>query len=288
MTGPDRQPLKGLGVVVTGAGSGIGAATASLLASKGAALILVDRDADRLRTRAAAIASTGGRVSTIRCDVSRADDVARLCAESVERPGGIGAVIHCAGIVHPGALEATTPDWIARQVEVNLLGTIYVTRAFLPHFRARGGGHVIMLGSLGGIAPMPRETIYSATKFAVRGFGLALALELRGSPIRISVVCPDSVTTPQLRQEAEEGGSPVAFTARLLTPERIAETIAGALARPRREILVPRFRGSLIRLLNLVPDVYARAIPALERMGRRGRTRYLADMARDAERPIPR
>ena len=271
-----ETPLPGLGIVVTGAASGIGEATARLLAREGAAVVLVDRDRDRLGAVARELAESGAGVSCIVADLSDPLEAERLCAEATERPGGIGVLVHCAGIVHPGPLEQTEPEWIARQVAVNLLGSIYVTRAFLPHFRARGAGHVIMMGSLGGIAPMPNETIYCATKFGVRGFGLSLALELRHTPIHVTVVCPDSVLTPQLREEAVGGGSPVAFTSDLLTAHEVARAIRSAILRPRREVLVPAFRGALIRALNLVPGVYAASVPALERRGLRGRARYLA------------
>jgi short-subunit dehydrogenase len=166
-------------------------------------------------------------------------------------------------------------------VEVNLLGTIYVARTFLPHFRARGRGHLIMMASMGAIAPMPNETIYCATKFGVRGFGLALALELHDTPIRVTVMCPDSVRTPQLRREALENGSPLAFASRLLTAETVARAIRDAILQPRREVLVPAFRGVLIRLLNLFPSGLSAALPVLDRIGRRRRARYVAELGRE-------
>jgi short-subunit dehydrogenase len=164
---------------------------------------------------------------------------------------------------------------------VNLLGTIYIARVFLPHFRSRGHGHLIMMASMGAIAPMPNEAIYCATKFGVRGFGLALALELRDTPIHVTVMCPDSVRTPQLRRQALEDGSSLAFASRLLTADAVARAIRRAMLHPRREVLVPAFRGVLIRLLNLFPAGLSAALPVLDRLGRRRRARYVAQLGRE-------
>jgi short-subunit dehydrogenase len=275
--------LAGRTAVITGAASGIGRATARLLAADGVHLVLADVDEEGLRGLARELAGRAGTVSCIVADVSRAEAVERLLEGATAGGAAVDVVVHCAGVVYPGPLEHTTAAAAARQVEVNLLGTIHVARTFLPHFRACGQGHLIMMASMGAIAPMPNETVYCATKFGVRGFGLALALELRDTPIHVTVMCPDSVRTPQLRREALENGSPLAFASRLLTAETVARAIRRAVLHPRSEVLVPRVRGILIRLLNLFPSGLSAALPLLERSGRRRRARYVARLAREQE-----
>jgi short-subunit dehydrogenase len=281
MAGSVTAPLAGLTVVITGAASGIGKATARLLAQDGVHLILADVDEERLGRFVYELAGTGAPVTGIVTDVRRADAVARLLQRAIAGGGAVDVVVHCAGVVDPGPLESTSIESAARQVEVNLLGTIYIARVFLPHFRSRGRGHLIMMASMGAIAPMPNETIYCATKFGIRGFGLALSLELRDTRIQVTVMCPDSVRTPQLRREALENGSSLAFTSRLLTADEVAGAIRGAILRPRNEVLVPAFRGVLIRLLNLFPSGLSAALPVLDRLGRRRRARYVAQLGRE-------
>lgn len=272
--------LTGRTVVITGAASGIGRATARLLAEDGVRLVLADADAWRLDDVTQEL-NRRGAASGFVTDVSRADQVERLLEHVTAAGNEVDVVVHCAGVVHPGPLEHISAESAARQVEINLLGTIYIARTFLPYFRKRGGGHLILMASMGAIAPMPNETIYCATKFGVRGFGLALALELRGTPVRVTVVCPDSVRTPQLRREALENGSPLAFANRLLTADAVAGAIRQAILRPRDEVLVPAFRGVLIRLLNLFPAGLSAALPLLDRIGRRRRARYVAQLGRE-------
>ena len=274
-------PLAGRTVLITGAASGIGRATARLLVEDGVRLVLADADAWRLDDVTQELNRRGAAVSGFVTDVSRAQEVERLLEHAIAAGNSVDAVVHCAGVVHPGPLEHISAESAARQVEINLLGTIYIARTFLPYFRKRGRGHLILMASMGAIAPMPNETIYCATKFGVRGFGLALALELRGTPVRVTVVCPDSVRTPQLRREALENGSPLAFANRLLTADAVAGAIRQAILRPRDEVLVPAFRGVLIRLLNLFPAGLSAALPLLARIGRRRRARYVAQLGRE-------
>jgi short-subunit dehydrogenase len=122
---------------------------------------------------------------------------------------------------------------------------------------------------------MPGESVYCATKFAVRGFCQSLALELRGTGVTVSCVCPDSADTRQLRTEALHPTSTMAFTSAPMTADAVAGAIVGTLVRPRREVLVPGPRGALVRLLTCWPQVFALIYPLLDRLGGRGRARFL-------------
>lgn len=261
-------------VVVIGAGNGIGASLASALADEHARLVLSDFRSDALRRTVAAVANGGRRTIGIAADVRDPGTLETLRDQAVGTFGGVDAVVNCAGVVVPGAVDSVTESDIRRQIETNFLGTVLVTRAFLPHFRRRGAGHLVHVGSLGGIVPMPLEATYCATKFAVRGFCLALALELRDTGIDVSVICPDSTDTAQLATEAAARGSPLSFLSDPLDPADVAQAIVAALRRPRVEVAVPRGRGVLSKLLGWSPAALGLAYPVLKRWGEARRNRF--------------
>jgi 3-oxoacyl-[acyl-carrier protein] reductase len=263
------KPLKGMAIVITGSASGIGAATAQQLALAGADLVLADINVDGLHEKLAELSSLAPHSMAVPTDVSRRESWENLLARSVSELGQVEVLVNCAGVIHPGAIDELSETDLRRQVEVNFLGAVYGTQVFLPYFRQRQRGHFIHIASLGGIAPLPGEAVYSATKFAVRGFCLALALELQNTPIKVTVVCPDSVETPQLRAEALHGGSSLSFAGSLLQPAEVARAIVKTILHPKREVLVPAFRGWLTKLGNFSPNLMARLYPMLDKIGRR-------------------
>jgi 3-oxoacyl-[acyl-carrier protein] reductase len=192
--------------------------------------------------------------------------------------GHVDALVNCAGVLYTGALDNLTEESLRTQVSVNLIGTLLGTQVFLPHFRQQRSGHFIHIASLGGIVPMPGEAVYSATKFGVRGFCLALALELQGTPIKVSVVCPDSVRTPMLVREALHDSSSLSFTGSLLEPADVANAIIHTILSPKREVLVPSFRGWLCKLGDFWPGLMAVLYRLLDRMGQRGRKKFLEEL----------
>jgi 3-oxoacyl-[acyl-carrier protein] reductase len=177
-------------------------------------------------------------------------------------------------VLVPGPIDHLSPAAIRRQIDVNFLGTVLVTRAFLPYFRRHHSGHLIHVGSLGGIVPLAGEAVYSATKFAVRGFCLALALELKGTGVSVSVVCPDSVDTPQLATEAAGQGSAFSFLSEPLDPAQAAGAILDTIGRPRVEVAVPAGRELPAKLLAWSPALLYRLYPLLERWGAARRSRF--------------
>jgi NAD(P)-dependent dehydrogenase (short-subunit alcohol dehydrogenase family) len=272
---PVNGAFSGRTVVLVGAAGGIGAATASALVQAGATVVLADAREDALYPVVAALARRG-RAIGVAADVTRMPTLDRLREAALAAYGRVDAVVNCAAILVPGAPDALALHDVTRQIETNLLGTVLVTRAFLPYFRERRRGHLLHLASLGGIVPMPHEAIYCATKFAVRGFCHALALELRGTGIAVSVVCPDSTNTRQLAAEAGPHGSPMSFLSEPLDPGTVAAAVVATLERPRLEVLVPRGRGWTARLLAYAPGALQWLYPLLERQGRRGRDRFAA------------
>lgn len=267
------------GVVLIGAANGIGAATAHRLAGAGIPLLLADVEADRLTDLRDSLAVAGHRVWSRIVDVRDAGALTRLAVEAATSLGRVRAVINCAAVIRPSTLLESSTDALWEQVDINLTGTMLVARAFLPHLIAQRSGHLVNIASLGGLVPLPGSVAYSATKFGVRGFSLALALEVAPFGVHVSVICPDSADTRQLRAEAEHADSVLSFTSAPLDADDVAQAIMRTLRRPRREVLVPGPRGALIRWLVLFPGLFARVYPLLARLGRYGQARYRARRA---------
>ncbi len=267
-------PLKDRVIVVTGAANGIGNALALALAAEGAALVLVDIDADGLGALRTTFGGDGLRANVARVDVRDAAALEELARSTVAGFGRVDAVVNCAGIVIPGAIDSCPARDITRQLDTNLGGSINVTRAFVPWFKRQGAGHLVLIASLAGLVPLPGESIYAASKFAVRGFAHSIAHELRGTGIAITVVCPDSTRTRMLEIEAADPGSSLSFSSPAMEPEEVAGAIIGALRRPRLEVTIPGFRGRLIRWLGAMPALFGWLYPLLDWASRRRKARY--------------
>jgi len=185
-------------MLITGASTGIGAATARLAADAGYRLVLVARSEDRLREVAAEV---GGdeRALAQRCDVSVWDDQERLVAAALERFGRIDVVFANAGFgAKRGFLEESPEQWRS-MVETNVLGAAYTIRAALPHFRERGSGHFLLTSSVAGRRVLP-GSLYSATKWAVSAMGEALRQELAETDIKVTLIEPGMTDTPFFEQ----------------------------------------------------------------------------------------
>jgi len=270
----DPGKLSGRIIAIIGSASGIGAETARRCAGYGATVFLADIDEQGLTQVVEEINDSGGRTAWLPVDVSDAASIERVAEHCIRTFGRVDVVVNCAAILIPGPMGRISGNQAARQVEINLLGTIYTSQAFLPRFEAQNSGHLINISSLGGLAPLPSSAVYGATKAGVRNFSLALALEYRRTPIRVSVICPDSVDTPQLAAEALGEGSTLSFTSEPLQPADIADIIIQTILRPRREVLVPRHRGWITKLADIAPGLMARLYPLLDRSGTERRKAY--------------
>ena len=257
-------------IVVLGGAKGIGLATARLAMESGARVVVADRNAPAPGTF-----STVGGPMVRQVDVTDTEALTALRDEVAARRGRIDTVVNCAGIIEPGAVVTLSCESIRRQFEVNALGSALVSAVFLSLFRAQRHGHLLLVSSLGGITPLPDSAAYSATKFAVRGWGLALAQEVKDDGIDVTVVCPDSTDTAQLAIEARGGGAPLSFTSAPMPPERVARAILGAIVRPRREVCVPWHRGWLCKLAGASPFLFRITYPLLRASGVRARERFV-------------
>lgn len=223
---------------MTGASSGIGAATARALAHAGAAVTIGARRADRLEALAAEIRAAGGRVAVRPTDMRREADVVALVAAARESFGGVDVLVNNAGLGRAAPISAGTTEVWREMLEVNVLGLAIATREAIRDMERRGvAGHVVHVSSMAGHrVPGPDSGMYAATKFAVRALTEALRQELRArkSPIRVSAVSPGHVFTEFADVFSGRAGAQAEIDARgkILEPGDVAEAIVWIVTRP--------------------------------------------------------
>ena len=181
--------------LVTGASSGIGAATAQLLAREGVVVAAVARRADRLNDLVKGIEAAGGRGAAFAADItteSEADSVAR---QILARFGRIDILVNSAGIIRPGGAEASDPAHWREMIDINLLATMYLSRSVLPGMRERGDGHIVVVSSTAGRNVGAGNVGYFASKHAVNAFAEGMRQEVAGFGIRVTIVEPGATTT---------------------------------------------------------------------------------------------
>jgi 2-keto-3-deoxy-L-fuconate dehydrogenase len=188
--------LTGKRAVVTGAGSGIGAAIARLFAARGASLVAVDRDADSAAGIAREIAAAAGRAADRTCDVADASAVDALFAALGESGGRVDILVNNAGIVHVGTIEQTTPEDFDRLYRVNVLGVYLCARAAIPIMLRQGGGVILNMASIASLIGLPDRFAYSMTKGAVLTMTRSIAVDYVKRGIRCNCICPARIHTP--------------------------------------------------------------------------------------------
>jgi NADP-dependent 3-hydroxy acid dehydrogenase YdfG len=186
------RELAGRAVAITGASSGIGAATARALVDAGASVVLGARRLERLTT---VTQDLGMKATPVQLDVRSVDDCRRFVDAALERFGQLDSLVCSAGIGAYGGILDAADHRITEMVETNLLGSIWPIRAALPSMLAAGHGDLVLISSVAGLLGGSREAVYAATKFAQVGLARSLDLELQGRGIRTTVVCPGGVRT---------------------------------------------------------------------------------------------
>ncbi|MEA2449720.1 MAG: hypothetical protein QOG63_1652 [Thermoleophilaceae bacterium] len=266
--------MRGKVVVITGAGSGIGRATAELFGRLGARLHLADIDTAAVEAVSAGL--DGAVAHTVDC--SDAAALEALAERVFAAEGRVDVLHNNAGIGHAGELEATTADDWQRVIGVNLLGVAYGVQAFAPRMaRQGGGGSIVNTASAAGLFGIPEMAPYCASKFGVVGMTEALDAELRPRGIRVSAICPGIVDTPITRssilrgQAADRRDQAIElYRRRGASPNQVAETVLEAVRRPRLVHTVPARQITPIWLLKrLSPRLTALLVRTVTRLGRR-------------------
>ncbi|RDV39411.1 SDR family NAD(P)-dependent oxidoreductase [Bradymonadaceae bacterium TMQ3] len=244
--------MRGKGVVVTGAASGIGHALVEALLAKGARVAAVDLQ-DQGLERLAAEVNAGERLSTHRLDITDRSAVRALPAEVIARHGAVDVVINNAGIIQPfECVHDLSDEVIEHTMDVNFYGTLWMVRAFLPHLLERPEAYLVNVASMGAFLPVPGQAIYGASKAAVKLMTEGLYAELMETSVKVSVVMPGAVATNIAENsgvvmgDGEEGGD-AGEGYRALEADKAAEIILEGMEDERLHILV----GSDARLMQL-------------------------------------
>lgn len=249
--------LRGKPIVIAGASSGIGAATARACARAGMPVVLGARRTDRLESLAKEIESAGGQAAFAPCDVTKEGDCERLIALCAERFGPVYAAYANAGYGFEATAHRTTPEQWREIFEVNFFGTLRLLDAATPAMLAQKGGHLLICSSCLGKFPTPVYSAYSATKAAQHHVGRAMGVELRGKGVFVSTVHPIGTTT-EFFDTAHARSDEAKFTKRtprfaMQSPERVARSIVKCLRKPKPEVWTSLPTRTAIGLASMFP-----------------------------------
>ena len=249
-------------IIITGASSGIGAATARRLAQEQVCLTLAARRASRLEELAKEVEAAGSEALIVPTDVTQRADIQQMLQRTLERWGRVDVLLNNAGISFDEPLVELEPDKIRTEVAVNLTAVIECSQAVLPTMLRQKAGHIINVASIEGLIATPGSSVYCATKFGVFGFSDALRRQLRGSGVHVSAVCPGytpSEITPRLKAIVD--GSPDAVHHPGLMPVAyVADQIAKLVRHPRRMLVLPRSWSMLATAAFLFPGLADRFV----------------------------
>jgi len=241
--------------LVTGGGGGIGGAIAGELLARGAAVLLVDRDQAALQRAAERLARHGDRVGTLAADLTSAADRQRLCSEAAVWRGGINVLVNNAGVNHFGMFADQPPGQIDLALAINLQAPLHLCRALLPHLLRQPEACILNTGSVFGAIGYPGYSVYSATKFAIRGFTEALRRELADTCVSVRYVAPRATRTGINTSAVERMNAELGVA--MDPPELVAEAVCDMLAGSRVEAvlgwpekLFARVNGILPRLVD--------------------------------------
>ena len=226
--------IEGKVVVITGASSGLGEATARMLSAQGAIVVLGARRVERIDALAKELSDAGGQALALQTDVTQATDVQRLVDAAVGKFGRIDVLVNNAGLMPSSPLERLKIDDWDRMIDVNIKGVLYGIAAALPHMKARKSGHIVNVSSVAGHKVRAGTAVYSATKHAVRVLTEGLRQEVKPYDIRTTIVSPGAVATelPDSITEGDVQAGVKAFYEIAIPADSFARAVVFALSQP--------------------------------------------------------
>lgn len=255
-------------VLITGGSSGVGEAVARLFAKAGAQVVITARRRDTLEAVAQSIGATA-----LVADVSQADDCHRLIAEASAVLGGLDILINNAGCHHRGDFANQDADALAQMVDTNLRAPVMLSHLALPWLTQAPRGAIVNVGSVAGRMAVPGSATYSATKAGLRTLTYALAEELRGSSVSVSVVSPGPIATDFILSDID-AVTDLTFSQPMSTTDEIAQLVLDCVADGRTERTKPASTRVMTTLGYLFPSLPRTLRPLLAAKGRRAKKRY--------------
>ncbi len=262
------KSLKNKVIIVTGGSGGIGCVLVNKLES-------LDSNVFAVYNRHFTADHSATNVCWVQADITRAEDRDKVLSFALQKYGRVDVLINCAGILEPGEFSNLDLNQIANMIDINLTSTLIFTQKTLAIMKQQRYGHIINIGSLGGIVPMPYSSVYSATKFALRGFSFSLSEELKGTGIKMSLITPGSVITKMLDYESQADNSAISFLSKPISPHKVADAVLRVIQKPRVELIIPRSQSFGSKLLVFSPKVFSIAYKLLHRLGLSGKRKYL-------------
>jgi NAD(P)-dependent dehydrogenase (short-subunit alcohol dehydrogenase family) len=256
--------------IVTGGGSGIGAAMVRALAARGTRIVIADID----EAAAKSVAGPLTGVTAVTLDVRDAPAVADLVAQAVAEHGRLDYMFNNAGIAVGGLVEEFTLDHWDRVIDINLRGVVHGVHAAYPVMLAQGHGHIVNTASLAGLVPGPGLAPYDAVKHAVVGLSLSLRAEAAGRGVKVSAICPGFVDTPLLGHvnpdlpPTSAGANVAGAVGKLYSADLLARDVLRGIERNRALIVAPRSARVAWRMARYAPGTTMRTITSAVRRGR--------------------
>ena len=244
-------------ILITGASSGIGAATSRLFASHGYRVVMAARRMERLQKIEQDIKKAGGQAISVETDLNHLDQINALVEKTIKTYGQVDILFNNAGFGRAKWLEDMDPQAdIDLQIQVNLTGLIQMTRAVLPSMIEKKSGHIINMASMASFVATPTYSIYAATKYGVRGFSNALRREVGIWGIKVSAIFPGGVKTEFAKHLAAKRKTGITTPkSLLLSSEDVARTVLSVARKPRRTVIIPWINKIAILFENVFPGI---------------------------------
>ncbi|MEN3166066.1 SDR family NAD(P)-dependent oxidoreductase [Gluconobacter sp. OJB] len=255
--------------VMTGGTGGIGCEVAEILLEQGWDVLLLTRRPSKAEEQ---VSSGKGRFEAVFCDLTQPVDLETVSATVLQRKKPIGLLIHCAGKIQPESAGNITRVSLEEQTTINLTSPILMTSQLLPALSPNA--HIVFVNSIAGVMPLQGSSVYSATKFGLRGFARSLALEFKPKTIQVSSIFLGAVDTPMLEQETTDGGSILNFVNKPLSARHVANLIVQTSAGKGREVFLPKLDGVFAHACLIMPWLLRITTPLLEKIGRIGLRRF--------------
>lgn len=236
--------------LLTGAAGGIGQKIAMMLDEHGYHQVLVDLNQDKLQQLSSSLTNESLCIVADITDWKRIDEIEK---QVIETYGKLDLLINNAGVINTPPMEELTYEKIDLEIDVNYKGSVYLTKAFVPHMMAEKSGHIISISSLGGLMPLKETPGYSGTKFALRGYMLSLYQALKPYGIYVTTIYPTAIDTPMLLHEIMSGGSLLNFSSAPLKPKNVADAVHKAIEKRSMEIAVPKSAGVFCKIITVLP-----------------------------------